>query len=216
MEEKFTVKKEVREFSVMNYHLEKVKDVCNEKNISAAFVVRALQVGGDPSRLSEIIPDNVMKCDIKDTKNCTATLNELLVYAEGFGKQVADDYRKIFIKAIDTRSMESTNLTPPKSFVTEEIEEIRKELTSKLHDNRYYSLWLEKLIDDKHSKLNETALHSVRDLLDKARRNIRVLMNQSTGGSMCYYQPHRCKEINDGINAELVDSKESSQFVPAL
>lgn len=180
-----------------------VEEVCKENKITGSVTIHAFQIGGEPTKLTQILNNNVVTCNINAMAECHKTASTLLDYAKEFGNQIQNNTNFEPLGTATYHPIEWLGLTPPPSLVTPEVEHYRQDLANKLEESEFYTQKLYSFREGYPVKLDDAFIDHANSILSKADHNVRVLMDPMSGAAGCFNEPNRCKSIRDYIYSRI-------------
>lgn len=189
-----------------------VQKVSTEKRISGLVALHALQIGGEPTQLTQILNHNVLTCNITAMEDCLQTAKTLLAYAKDFGNQIKNNTNFEPLGMATYHPVKWIGLIPPASLVTAEVKKYRQELANLLRVNEYYTEKLYSLGKGYPVELDVAFVENANYILTKTDRNMRILMDPQMGAVGCFNEPDRCKDVRDYVysNIQHVSSEDLS------
>lgn len=196
-----------------------IAQAASQYNIQGSVSMQAYQIGGDPSRLANILtsdPDGnyySLSCSIQAMDDCVKVADGLLDYARNdFANQISflnnTGLTSLGRGFITYTPIDYIGLTLPPSLVNQTIIDDRNFLTQSLLENQYYQQKFDELLNgypvewytDSNIYISSQVLYA------KAQNNVAVLLSSSVpdqGGLGCYNQPDQCNFITQNIKANL-------------
>lgn len=116
-------------------------------HIKARIRITGFQFGGNPEELSKILSGYTSSCDVQKLNDCSNIVNQLVSYTADifpnqFKKSNEGIWENLFIntgKIQKLYSLSEVGLTLSDSFVTTELHDARKEITTNYLKLKYYS-----------------------------------------------------------------------------
>lgn len=160
----------------------------------------AYQSGGNPAELAKILNSTcgssycAATCSMQKMEDCMGAVNGLLKYASSnFPNQVNLNDPKTLspfsIGFADLQDIKLFGLNIPPTYATKEVVAMREQIANSLFLHQYY---VDKINDmnlalpfDKESKLWQP----LAQLSDLCRENIASIMDQTSGGILCFRDP---------------------------
>ncbi|MCP3940125.1 MAG: hypothetical protein GY710_01400 [Desulfobacteraceae bacterium] len=193
-----------------------IESFAKENNIKGTITLQAIQFGGTTAKLGQILSTNddgyyATRYDLQDMTACNLAINSILDYIKhDYPNQIFDENGKLNNKATylltdptDWAPAEEYGIDPGPSQVTPEVEKARLELAQIYKENKYYLDKLTSLRDHYPVKLAEKLKTKLDILIERAKNNDSILMDQNSGAVKCFNIPSSSVATRDAIMAKI-------------
>lgn len=197
-----------------------ISEIAKQYNLSGTVNVKALQIGGTPNDLAQIMNngESVTQCSITDMTACQKTAQDIVNYAaNNFSKQITVNNNQIngtysplpLDVASDTASIENLGITKLPTVITSGITEDRQALANMLDENEYYHHHLYALKNQYPVAWDQTSTtyKDIASLESQAENNINIIednpQNVEDSAMQCYNSPILCPQITQAIESEV-------------
>ncbi|XP_043472600.1 uncharacterized protein LOC122505183 isoform X2 [Leptopilina heterotoma] len=201
-----------------------IEAIASKHKITGSVIIQAFQMGGEPSQLSKILnKDNegqyyALTCSLLTMTNCISAASGLLDYARDeftkqFSFQTNTGLTPLGIAFTQYNPIEYIGLSSD-SLVTQEVINIRNELSSKVKENEYYQEKLHPFFNNGYfhnDVLENDFLTAANLMLSKTKNNLAVLMDPHGGAVDCFNYPNKCRITKSDIDSRL-ETIESGDF----
>ncbi|XP_043472601.1 uncharacterized protein LOC122505185 [Leptopilina heterotoma] len=191
-----------------------IEAIASKYNITGSVIIQAFQMGGEPSQLSKILnKDNegqyyALTCSLLTMTNCISAASGLLDYARDeftkqFSFQTNTGLTPLGIAFTQYNPIEYIGLSSD-SLVTQEVINIRNELSDKLKENEYYQEKLYPFFNKGYPVDLDTNFQTgLNRILSKSKNNLAVLMDPHGGAVDCFNYPNLCRIKKSDIDSKL-------------
>lgn len=182
-----------------------LKKIDNKKKESVKIVIRARQVGGDPTMLTSFLPENIIECSLANAKPCFNVFNQAINYAKtSIPTQLNNDAAFAPIKYISENYKESglDTLVPSQGY--QNLDQLTKNKRFEIETDYQKNLTDYQRASDilrKYSDYLEPAqLEEIVQIKETTFANAFIYADMS---QVCYDTPSNCvahsKEVQGGI-----------------
>lgn len=156
---------------------------------SVRITVRALQKGGDPTRLLNVIPNNIISCSLDNYEPCFTLFEQAVNYASNdFANQFTalSDYNVVRYKAVPYRAS------------TLDVQRLAPDEQEILFETTYRTIWLEEQFKKSvnHEHRARSVLSKYSSWMDDTQRaNAKAVQDKAYNNAWMYHQyAARCRD----------------------
>ncbi|MFN8770466.1 MAG: hypothetical protein ACK5Z5_05625 [Neisseriaceae bacterium] len=182
--------------------------VATQNNLRGDIELSAYQIGGDPSQLSKVLHNSIIKCNINDISACKAAASSIDAYAQNkylndsFPNQINSPDKLVPLGGIVlSADVSNIGLKLAPSYVTSEVQDARNYLISQNDKLIKYRDGFKYILDDYPVPLYFEFRSELTKTQSDSETNLNILHAKSPID--CWKFPNRCVNIKNDIQNSL-------------